>query len=145
MDIVEPLMGVAHYRDDVAIEPETVSVRFAEGWPVAINGDELPSQLELVMEANAIGGRHGSACRIRSRTGSSRPRAAGIYEAPWARALAHRVRAARVRHPQREHDRELPHDGPPPRAAVVRGALVRSAEPHAARAADALGRVGDHG
>jgi hypothetical protein len=27
-------MGVAHYRDDVAIDPETVSVRFAEGWPV---------------------------------------------------------------------------------------------------------------
>ncbi|MFZ9930496.1 MAG: argininosuccinate synthase, partial [Ilumatobacteraceae bacterium] len=59
MDIVEPIMGVAHYRDDVTIAAETVSVRFVEGWPVAINGTEFPDQVELVHEANRIGGRHG--------------------------------------------------------------------------------------
>ncbi|NDE60526.1 MAG: argininosuccinate synthase, partial [Acidimicrobiia bacterium] len=59
MDIVEPIMGVAHYRDDVTIAAETVSVRFVEGWPVAINGKEFPDQVELVHEANRIGGRHG--------------------------------------------------------------------------------------
>ena len=48
MDIVEPIMGVAHYRDDVEIAAEIVSIRFAEGWPVAINGNEFASPVDLV-------------------------------------------------------------------------------------------------
>jgi argininosuccinate synthase len=88
MDIVEPLMGVAHYRDDVAIDPETVSVRFAEGWPVAINGDELPSHLELVMEANAIGGRHGLGMSDQIENRIIEAKSRGIYEAPGL-ALLH--------------------------------------------------------
>src|SRR5215204_4753556 len=39
MDIVEPLMGVAHYREDAQIDTETVTIRFHEGWPVAINSN----------------------------------------------------------------------------------------------------------
>src|SRR5438552_13604716 len=43
--IVEPIMGVAFWRSDVAIAPETVTVRFHEGRPVALNertfGDEV--------------------------------------------------------------------------------------------------------
>ena len=38
MEIVEPIMGVAHWRPDVEIVPEDVTVRFEEGWPVALNG-----------------------------------------------------------------------------------------------------------
>ncbi len=88
MDIVEPIMGVAHYRDDVAIATETVSVRFHEGWPVAINGQEFPDQVALVMEANAIGGRHGlGMCdQIENRIIEAKSR--GIYEAPGL-ALLH--------------------------------------------------------
>ena len=46
MDIVEPIMGVAHWRDDVVIEPEDVTVRFEAGWPVAINGEEFADQVD---------------------------------------------------------------------------------------------------
>ncbi len=88
MDIVVPIMGVAHYRDDVAIAAEEVSVRFHEGWPVAINGQEFANQVDLVMEANAIGGRHGlGMCdQIENRIIEAKSR--GIYEAPGL-ALLH--------------------------------------------------------
>ena len=36
--IVEPIMGVAFWRDDVPIKREEVTIRFDEGLPVAING-----------------------------------------------------------------------------------------------------------
>ena len=36
--IVVPIMGKAFWRDDVEIKPEEVSIRFAEGFPVALNG-----------------------------------------------------------------------------------------------------------
>jgi argininosuccinate synthase len=88
MDIVEPIMGVAHYRDDVPVEAETVSIRFHEGWPVAINGDEFESQVALVDAANIIGGRHGlGMCdQIENRIIEAKSR--GIYEAPGL-ALLH--------------------------------------------------------
>ena len=88
MDIVVPIMGVAHYRDDVTIAAEEVSVRFHEGWPVAINGHEFATQVDLVMEANAIGGRHGlGMCdQIENRIIEAKSR--GIYEAPGL-ALLH--------------------------------------------------------
>src|SRR5690349_6275758 len=38
MTIVQPIMGVAFWRDDVAIQRERVTVRFDEGQPVALNG-----------------------------------------------------------------------------------------------------------
>ena len=88
MDIVDPIMGVAHYRDDVAIAPEVVTVRFHEGWPVAINGEEFASQVALVEAANTIGGRHGlGMCdQIENRIIEAKSR--GIYEAPGM-ALLH--------------------------------------------------------
>src|SRR6186713_1965573 len=36
--IVQPIMGVAFWRDDVTVKPETVAIRFDEGHPVALNG-----------------------------------------------------------------------------------------------------------
>src|SRR5579875_1785727 len=36
--IVVPIMGVAFWREDVAVKPEEVTVRFEEGFPVALNG-----------------------------------------------------------------------------------------------------------
>ena len=88
MDIVEPIMGVAHYRDSVPITPEEVTIRFREGWPVAINGDEFPTQVALVMQANTIGGRHGlGMCdQIENRIIEAKSR--GIYEGPGL-ALLH--------------------------------------------------------
>src|SRR3984885_5087286 len=57
--IVERIMGVASWREDVAIKPETVTVRFEEGHPVALNHVTFDDPVALVLEANAIGGRHG--------------------------------------------------------------------------------------
>ena len=88
MEIVEPIMGVAHWRDDVAIETETVSVRFAEGFPVAINGREFASKVDLVMAANAIGGRHGLGMSDQIENRIIEAKSRGIYESPGL-ALLH--------------------------------------------------------
>jgi argininosuccinate synthase len=86
--IVKPIMGVAFWREDVAVKPEVVSVRFEEGQPVALNGRTFPDSLALFMEANAIGGRHGlGMCdQIENRIIEAKSR--GIYEAPGM-ALLH--------------------------------------------------------
>ena len=88
MDIVEPIMGVAHWRDDVDVEPETVSVRFHEGFPVAINGREFGSRVDLVLEANSIGGRHGLGMSDQIENRIIEAKSRGIYEAPGL-ALLH--------------------------------------------------------
>jgi argininosuccinate synthase len=88
IEIVEPIMGVAHYREDVAIASETVTIGFHEGWPVTINGNEFTSPVELVQEANTVGGRHGlGMCdQIENRIIEAKSR--GIYEGPGI-ALLH--------------------------------------------------------
>src|SRR3954469_5218278 len=35
--IVEPIMGVPFWREEVSVKPETIRIRFNEGMPVAIN------------------------------------------------------------------------------------------------------------
>ncbi len=82
MDLVDPIMGVAHWDPTVAIEPEEVSVAFEEGWPVALNSRRFDDQVALVLEANAIGGRHGlgTSDQIENRIIEAKSR--GIYEAP---------------------------------------------------------------
>src|SRR6187397_443658 len=50
--IVQPIMGVAFWRDDVAVKAETVTIRFEEGHPVALNGRTFATALEMFMEAN---------------------------------------------------------------------------------------------
>jgi len=88
MEIVEPIMGVAHWRDDVTITPEEVSIRFHEGFPVAINGKEFPDQVALVMQANAIGGRHGLGMSDQIENRIIEAKSRGIYESPGL-ALLH--------------------------------------------------------
>src|SRR5512144_1942285 len=56
--IVEPIMGVPFWREDVAVRPETVTIRFEEGEPVALNGQTFSDAVALMTEANAVGGRH---------------------------------------------------------------------------------------
>jgi argininosuccinate synthase len=88
MMIVEPIMGVAHWKRDVAVEPETITVEFAQGLPVALNGRRFDSLLELFLECNRIGGRHGLGMsdQIENRVIDAKSR--GIYEAPGM-ALLH--------------------------------------------------------
>ncbi len=87
MRIVEPIMGVAHWDPTVEIEPEEVTLEFADGLPVSIDGAELTA-IELVHAANAIGGRHGLGMsdQIENRVIEAKSR--GIYEAPGM-ALLH--------------------------------------------------------
>jgi argininosuccinate synthase len=80
--IVEPIMGVASWRDDVAVKAETVSVRFDEGRPVALNGRMFDDAVELMLEANRIGGRHGLGMSDQIENRIIEAKSRGIYEAP---------------------------------------------------------------
>ena len=88
MHIVAPIMGVAHYDEKVKIKTEDVVVRFKEGWPIALNGKEFDSQIELVNEANIIGGRHGLGMSDQIENRIIEAKSRGIYEAPGL-ALLH--------------------------------------------------------
>src|ERR687891_690760 len=57
--IVEPIMGVPFWKQDVEIKPEEVTIRFEDGQPVALNGMTFTDPVELMLEATRIGGRHG--------------------------------------------------------------------------------------
>ena len=80
--IVNPIMGVAFWKPEVDVKPEEVRVRFEEGRPVALNGREFADPVEMFLEANRIGGRHGlGMCdQIENRIIEAKSR--GIYEAP---------------------------------------------------------------
>ena len=82
MKIVEPIMGVAFWRDDVEVKPETVTVEFNEGVPVAINGQKFSNPVALMEEANHIGGRHGLGMSDQIENRIIEAKSRGIYEAP---------------------------------------------------------------
>ncbi|HEX3383007.1 MAG TPA: argininosuccinate synthase [Paraburkholderia sp.] len=80
--IVNPIMGVAFWRDDVQIAKEEVTVRFEEGQPVALNGKTFANAVELLLEANRIGGRHGLGMSDQIENRIIEAKSRGIYEAP---------------------------------------------------------------
>jgi argininosuccinate synthase len=82
MKIVEPIMGTAFWRDDVSIAREEVTVRFEEGAPSALNGREFADPVELMLEANRIGGRHGLGMSDQIENRIIEAKSRGIYEAP---------------------------------------------------------------
>jgi argininosuccinate synthase len=88
MRIVDPIMGVAAYRSDVAVKSEEVTLAFENGLPVSINGRRYASLFELFLETNRTGGRHGLGMsdQIENRVIDAKSR--GIYEAPGM-ALLH--------------------------------------------------------
>ena len=86
--IVDPIMGVAFWREDVKIAAEEVTVRFEEGQPVALNGVEYSDPVELMLEANRIGGRHGLGMSDQIENRIIEAKSRGIYEAPGM-ALLH--------------------------------------------------------
>jgi argininosuccinate synthase len=88
MQIVDPIMGVAHWRDDVVVKAEEITVEFEHGLPVSLNGEKFGSLYQLFLEANRIGGRHGLGMsdQIENRVIDAKSR--GIYEAPGM-ALLH--------------------------------------------------------
>ncbi|TRZ68654.1 MAG: argininosuccinate synthase [Comamonadaceae bacterium] len=82
MMIVNPIMGVAFWKDEVEVRSEDVSVRFEEGRPVALNGVECPDLVSLILEANRIGGRHGLGMSDQIENRIIEAKSRGIYEAP---------------------------------------------------------------
>jgi len=80
--IVQPIMGVAFWRDEVEVKREEVTVRFEQGVPVALNGVEYPDLVELLLEANRIGGRHGLGMSDQIENRIIEAKSRGIYEAP---------------------------------------------------------------
>src|SRR5690554_5274483 len=82
VDIVEPIMGVAAWRDDVEVITEEVTVGFEGGRPVAINGTRFADAVALVHEANSIGGRHGLGVSDQIENRIIEAKSRGIYEAP---------------------------------------------------------------
>ena len=88
MKIVKPIMGVAFWDESVEIKPETVTVTFEEGVPVALNGKRFDDAVELILEANRIGGRHGLGMSDQIENRIIEAKSGGIYEAPGM-ALLH--------------------------------------------------------
>src|ERR1700690_3403985 len=80
--IVVPIMGSAFWRDDVEIKREEVVIRFEEGSPVALNGQQFNDRVELLLEANRIGGRHGLGMSDQIENRIIEAKSRGIYEAP---------------------------------------------------------------
>ena len=82
LETVEPIMGVKFWDPSVPIETEDVRIRFDQGRPVAINGETFRDPVALVMEANAIGGRHGLGMSDQIENRIIEAKSRGIYEAP---------------------------------------------------------------
>jgi argininosuccinate synthase len=80
--IVNPIMCVKHWDQSVEIKAEEVTIRFEEGFPVAINGKTFSSPLALALEANIIGGRHGLGISDQIENRIIEAKSRGIYEAP---------------------------------------------------------------
>ena len=80
--IVDPIMGVASWRENVTVKPEEVTITFDEGTPVALNGQTFRDAVELMLEANRIGGRHGLGMSDQIENRIIEAKSRGIYEGP---------------------------------------------------------------
>jgi argininosuccinate synthase len=82
IEIVEPIMGVKFWKSDVEIKSEDVTITFASGRPVTINGKEFKDSVALIKEANSIGGRHGLGMSDQIENRIIEAKSRGIYESP---------------------------------------------------------------
>jgi len=82
LETVEPIMGVRFWDPAVEIATEDVTITFEEGRPVAINGHGFDDPVQLVLEANRIGGRHGLGMSDQIENRIIEAKSRGIYEAP---------------------------------------------------------------
>ena len=82
MKIVQPIMGAAFWREDVAIKPEEVTITFEEGVPTALNNSPISDLVSLLSQANTIGGRHGLGMSDQIENRIIEAKSRGIYEAP---------------------------------------------------------------
>lgn len=88
MRIVDPIMGIPHWRSDTAVPAEEVTIELASGLPISVNGARFTSGFDCFRAMNQVGGRHGLGMsdQIENRVIDAKSR--GVYEAPGM-ALAH--------------------------------------------------------
>ena len=139
-------MGVAFWRDDVAVKrrdrSRSASTRDARSRSTARRIRR--SRSRCMLEANAIGGRHGLGMSDQIENRIIEAKSRGIYEAPGMALLFIAYERLDHRDPQRGHDRAVSRERPPPRPAAVSGTLVRPAGADAPRDGAALGRARGH-
>lgn len=82
IEIVQPIMGVKFWDLSVKIQTEDVTIEFAKGRPVSINGKNFSDSVSLIREANLIGGRHGLGMSDQIENRIIEAKSRGIYEAP---------------------------------------------------------------
>jgi argininosuccinate synthase len=82
MKIVDPIMGVPFWKPECPVPAETIAIEFCEGIPVSLNGRTFESKVDMVLEANAIGGRHGLGMSDQIENRIIEAKSRGIYEAP---------------------------------------------------------------
>ena len=82
LEIVAPIMGVKYWDSSVKIDSEDVTVEYKNGRPVSINGKTFKSAVDLMKEANSIGGRHGLGMSDQIENRIIEAKSRGIYEAP---------------------------------------------------------------
>ncbi len=80
--IVEPIMGVASWRDDVEVRHEQVAVRFEEGFPRRTQRPCIRRPRGAAAGSNRIGGRHGLGMSDQIENRIIEAKSRGIYEAP---------------------------------------------------------------
>jgi argininosuccinate synthase len=82
IEIVNPIMGVKFWDSSVKIDSEDVKVEFKNGRPVAINNKKTSDLVDLIKQANEIGGRHGLGMSDQIENRIIEAKSRGIYEAP---------------------------------------------------------------
>ncbi len=82
VELVEPIMGVRFWDSAITIDGEDVKIQFSQGRPVAINGKSFDDVVDLMKEANSIGGRHGLGMSDQIENRIIEAKSRGIYEAP---------------------------------------------------------------
>lgn len=82
LETVQPIMGVRYWDSQVEIKSEDVDIEFAQGRPHSINGKTFKSAVDLIHEANAVGGRHGLGMSDQIENRIIEAKSRGIYEAP---------------------------------------------------------------
>ena len=109
-----------------------------------INGTAYADPVALVLEANAIGGRHGLGMSDQIENRIIEAKSRGIYEAPGMALLY--IAYERLLNAIHNEDTLANYHarGPAPRPAALRGPLARPAGADAARVDPALGRLAGH-
>jgi argininosuccinate synthase len=87
-ETVEPIMGVKFWDESLRIDSEDVTIKFVQGRPIAINGEDIKDSVALFYKANEIGGRHGIGMSDQIENRIIEAKSRGIYEAPGM-ALLH--------------------------------------------------------